>query len=369
MNYALLKNPKTYIIVDKDKTESENDVNRENYEAIIPLHNKCISISQCYKKNISNITISNTLYPTIIQQNGTIGTKIKNMNNVISLKKRRSQLNKKHDTYIKNTNDKDMSYKNDWLNAFYSFAKSFAPIKFEKPIRKNEIENINFEKKVHATDLSTGLSLENNYKVKGNKNVECFNYSMCNISQNELTSNYNVKHTTELNKNIETRNNIYSNKTQITNHHNVINFIQINTKNEPIKIIYNDKKKLENRKYVSIKNDSLANKVETLNKTNIKINDESDKINVDPRINHECVLKNDTSLSLIDDRNKITVGGLKQNNKISNNLGQYMNNINVTNPLINNKIKKKKKKKKSVGTCFLSLNNFSCQFLISCNKT
>ncbi|SBT01304.1 conserved Plasmodium protein, unknown function [Plasmodium ovale curtisi] len=356
MNSVLFKNKNLYSEWDEtDKIINKNIVFKEKNEAIIPLENKRIVLPHCYRRCIIKNTFSDILSPIDVQfSNNILNTNFKNTNKVFSLR------NKKI-TYQKSVNTKDSKDENDETVIYESPMKPFVNINFENNIMGKTMKNECFETKIY----DTYANLENTNERSVNENLKYIDYAIGNVMKYTHLKSFQVENVPKSKNSLVITNNTYTNKAQMVSCSGVISvqFIK-RTVNSEIK--YENKEQLKNNKCILIEDDNIINQIKTFGNYNTKLNKKLVKNSVSFN-NNESALKKKQTLSLAGSHKKALARNSKQNNTMGNRSGQHLNVFDDVNPLNNKKIKKRGKK--NIGTCFFSLNNFSCQFLMSCDKT
>ncbi|SBT36463.1 conserved Plasmodium protein, unknown function [Plasmodium ovale wallikeri] len=355
MNSVLFKNKNLYSKWDeKDKIINKNIIFKEKNEDIIPLENKRIVLPHCYRRRIIRNAFSDILSPIDVQfSNNILNTNLENTNKVFPLR------NKKI-TYQESVNTKDYKDENDEIVVYENPMEPFANNNFENNIMGKTMKNKCFETKIY----DTYANLENTNECSVNENLKYIDYAIGNVMKYTHLKKFQVENAPISKNSLVITNNTYTNKAQMVSCSGVI-FVQfIRTVNSEVK--HGNKEQLKNNKCILIEDNNIINQIKTFDNYNTKLNKKLDKYSVSFN-NNESALKKKQPLSLVGAHKKVLARNSKQNNTMVNRSGQHLNVFDDVNPLNNKKIKKRGKK--NIGTCFFSLNNFSCEFLMSCDKT
>ncbi|CAG9474992.1 unnamed protein product [Plasmodium vivax] len=363
MNMLLSKNKKSNGEV--DKIMNEHIVFTETHESIIPLENKRVAIPFCYSNYIINNSFSKILRPIDARHSDVFNTNFKGVNNVFSLRNKNKKTKNKKDMYEKKGNTKYHEPQNVDTNMFERNVEPFNLINFEGHSKVKPLQNTCSEGEM-CTIYS---NLQNTNTHRAIRKLEHFDYLMYNVIKNEQEKKSQLKKNIESKNNIIIVNNLYSNRTQMVDNR-TLNLVQINkhiVNSERIREENN--RKLQDSKCSLIENDNVMNQIKMSNGYNAKKDRKSSAKSGkedDLLVDYENGLRKEQSLSIIDAHKKTVAGGIKGNTDQYSALGQH-DIFDDIDPLINEKIKKRKKK--NTGTCFFSLNNFSCHFLMTCDKT
>ncbi|GAW81449.1 hypothetical protein, conserved [Plasmodium gonderi] len=363
MNLLLHKNEKPDNKM--KKTINEHVVFKENYESIIPLENKRIAIPFCYSKCPINNSFSKILLPIYARRGDIFNINSKNASKVFFLRNKKKRSQNKKDMCEKKGDRKYIELQNVDANIFETNAGSFNSVNFESHAKENLLRNTFSKGKICSTCSNLQNTNTRNRKTK----LDRFDYLMCNVINNKHKKNFKLHKTLGPQSNITVINNIYSNQMKIVDNR-ALTFVQISKNVVNSETMNENRRNSQDTKCALVKNDYLMNKLKIYNdynaKKDMKSFTKSDK--GDYPFNCESELRKKHPSSIIDaQQEKIVTENIKWNNEKNNDLRQYNDIFDDLNPLINGK--KKKKVKKNVGTCFFRLNNFSCHFLTSCDKT
>ncbi|KAI4839714.1 hypothetical protein MKS88_001615 [Plasmodium brasilianum] len=352
MNLQLFKNKK--LSSDMYKTKNESNLSKEQNEAIIVPENKRIVLPSYYNYCIMNSCILTILSTVDTRYINVINANSKNASNLFSLRKKTQSKNKKG-TY-KSSNNKDRKHQYDKTSVCENCVGSYNSIQYKNNIKHKSLKNICFEGKMPITYSN----LENTNTGKVNENLEYVNYFMYNAFKNEHMN------TVPKSKNSNSIvNNPYPNRIQMTNYSG-IKCAQFNKKIANSQIRRENNEILKNNTCIMTEHYNLKDNIKFYNDSNIKLNKNLGDMEI-LHINYEDKSKKNQCLSLTDYHKKDIEKSVKQNNEIDNGSSQHFSIFHHVNPLFDKKIKKQKKN--YMGACFLSLNSFSCQFLMSCDKT
>ncbi|ANQ08692.1 Uncharacterized protein PCOAH_00030700 [Plasmodium coatneyi] len=364
MNLSLCKYKKSNGEV--DKIMNEHRVFTETRESIIPLENKRVAIPSCYSKYIINNAFSKILRPIDVRHSDVFNTNFKGTNNVFSLRNKKKKTKNKEDMYEKKGNTKHHNPQNVDTNMFERNVEPFNSANFEGHSKVKPLQNTCSEKEI----CSIYSNLPNTNTHKAIRKLEHFDYLMYNVIKNEHKKKLQLKKNIESKNNITIINNLYSNRTQMVDN-GTLNLVQIN-KNivNSERMCEENKRKLQDTKCALMENDNVMNQIKMSNGYNAKKDRKSSAKSGkedDLLVDSENELRKEQSLSMIDAHKKSVAGSIKGNTDQRNALGQHYDILDDIDTLINEKIKKRKKK--NIGTCSFSLNNFSCHFLMTCDKT
>ncbi|CDU18807.1 conserved Plasmodium protein, unknown function [Plasmodium yoelii] len=341
-----------------EKNKVKDNAFKEKNESIIPRKNEQIVPSHCYRNCTVQNTLSGILKPVEIPYNDLLNSNTKDIPNIIFLRKNINVSNHKNNKHQKTRNN-DIKDQNNLPNVCNNIVESHPLINYENFVIKKTLKNIFFQRKI-SNAYSTA---EITNKSKPNAKFEGFDYAMYNGTKNEHVNKLPIIKLLESKNNFTIPNNTYLNSIKTLNYNNII-YYDINKKNFSPKTRNINKDIIQNYSAMCIENDNcLVNEFK-----NIK-DDNNKKINVKSRenhilcVDHENVFKNN-SLSLIETHENGMERTLNKNNAVHRSV--ELKTLDDLNPL-NKRIKKAKKK--NGGACFCSFNNFSFQFLMSCDKT
>ncbi|CRG97883.1 conserved Plasmodium protein, unknown function [Plasmodium gallinaceum] len=349
MNSLLFKNKASNNEMDK--------IFNENNEAIISIENKKIVFPHKFKKCIIQNAFSSVLSPLKIEHNNIL-TKNSKISNIFSPRKKKTKLKNREDIYKKEASvkyNKEISFSN---NINLCNMELFDNNNFESQINNKIMKKKFFERNFY----SKYSNLENFSTDEVNDILENYDYSTNYIIKNRDFKDFQGKHDSKLTNKIGNINNLYSNKIQIINYN--INFVEHNSVVNPI-IQHECNRKFPNGKWI-MENDKINKEIKTFHNCNITADTKLNREN-SIYVNCENELQKIHSLSLKDMDTKVTGDSIKQVSEVVDTSRQHFSICDDISPLIKKKIKKGKKKNK--GACFFNLNNFSCQFLMSCSKT
>ncbi|CAA9988734.1 conserved Plasmodium protein, unknown function [Plasmodium knowlesi strain H] len=363
MNLFLCKHKKSNGEV--DKIMKEHRVFTETRESIIPLENKRVVIPFCYSKYIINNTFSKILSPIDARHSDVFNTNFKGTNNVFSLRNKKKTKSKK-DIYGKKGITEDHESQNVDTNMFERNVEPFNSVNFEGHSKVKSLQNACSEEEM----CSIYSNLQNTNTYRAIRKLEHFDCLMYNVSKNEHAKKLQLKTNIESKNNITIINNLYSNRTQMVDN-GTLNLVQIN-KNivNSERICEGNNRTLQDNKCSLMENDIVMNQIKMSNSYNAKKDGKSSAKSGkqdDSLVDSENELRKEQSVSTIDAHKKSIAGSIKGNTDQHNVLGQHCDILDDIDTLINEKIKKRKKK--NIGTCSFSLNNFSCHFLMTCDKT
>ncbi|CXI61278.1 conserved Plasmodium protein, unknown function [Plasmodium berghei] len=341
-----------------EKNNVKDNAFKEKNESIIPRKNKQIMPSHCYRNCIVQNTFSGILKPVEIQYNDLLNPNTKSIHNIIFLRKNIDVSNHKNNKHQK-TRSNDNKDQNNLPNVC-NIVESHPLIDHENFVIKKTLKNMFFQRKINNAYSTTEIT----NKSKPNAKFEGFDYAMYNGTKNEHVNKLPVIKLIESKNNFTISNNTYLNSIKTLNYSSII-YCDINKRNLSPKTRNINKDIIKNYSDMCIENDNvLVNEFK-----NIK-DDNNKKINVKSRenhilcVDHENVFKNN-SLSLIETHENYMERTLSENNAVHRSV--YFKTLDNLNPFLNKRIKKAKKK--NGGACFCSFNNFSFQFLMSCDKT
>ncbi|EUD68230.1 hypothetical protein C922_01249 [Plasmodium inui San Antonio 1] len=364
MNFLLCKNKKSNGEV--YKIMNEHRVFTETPESIIPLENKTVAIPFCYSKYIINNSLSKILRPIDARHSDVFNKNFKGTNNVFSLRKKKNKIKNKKDIYEKKGNTKGHEPQNVDTNMFETHVEPFNLVNFEGQSKVKPLQNTCSEGEM----CSIYSNLQNTNTHRATRQLENFDYLMYNVIKNEHEKKLQLKKNIKSRNNITIINNLYANRTQMVDK-GTLNIVQIN---ENIvnseRICEENNRKLQDTKCSLMENDNVMNQIKMSNCYNAKKDRETSSKSGkedDLLVDSENELRKEHSLSMIDAHKRNVIGSIKGNTDQYNALGHHYDIFDDIDPLINEKIKKRKKK--NIGTCSFSLNNFSCHFLMTCNKT
>ena len=354
----------------KNKKKKKKNNNENNHNEI---NNKNNNLNQ-FNKEINN--------------NNNINNKIKNENN--------NKVIINNNDNIKSVNEKKIKIKKDDFYLFPTNNKSHHKKKNKKDKKNNE------EK--------TEININNNsIKIEDNNNISNNNLTNDNLSNNNLTNNNENKNNINepiienknkisplenitiindnnlnINQNFQTKN--YNENLQIENLNNVPNTIN------SINIEENEKKKKEKKYKIKKSHKKRNQKLQEDNRFSMNFNVNSTPL-LEVELTNNFSQTNDSTLSTQDNlsqnviisKNFNYVNNLPynnnnnnnnfidqnnipfNNNNNNNNLSQFLNSINVNNPIINNYYLIENKHN-SNSTSFQNNNNFFPSKVISQNK-
>ncbi|KJP85565.1 hypothetical protein AK88_04786 [Plasmodium fragile] len=349
-----------------DKIMNEHRVFTETRESIIPLENKTVAIPFCYSKYIINNSFTKILHPIDARHSDIFNTNFKGTNNVFSLRNKKQKTKNKKDMYEKKGNTKNHEPQNVDTNMFETNVEPFNSVNFESHSKVKPLQNTCSEGEM----CSIYSNLQNTNTHGAIRKLEHFDYLMYNVIKNEQEKKLQLKKHIKSKNNITIINNLYSNTTQMVDN-GTLNLVQIN-KNivNSERISEENNRKLQDTKYSLLEKHNVMNQIKMSNgytaKKNRKSSAKSGKEH-DLLVDSENELRREQSLSMIDAHKKNVGGIIKGNTDQYNASEQHYEIFDDMRTLINGKIKKRKKK--NLGTCLFSLNNFSCYFLMTCDKT
>ncbi|CRH00561.1 conserved Plasmodium protein, unknown function [Plasmodium relictum] len=341
---------------------SNNEMDKiNNNEAIIPIENKRIVFPFNFKKYIIQNTLFNIASPLNIEHNDTLTKNSKISNNIFSPRKKKEKLKNGKDTQKKRVNIKDSKKLNYNRNTYPNNVELFNNNNFETQINDEIMKENFFERNFHykCSNLES-IPMEEVSNISENYDYFSTNYMI----KDRGLKKFQGKNVSELNNRNCNINNVYSNERQIIIYNN-INLIEHNNIVNSV-VNHGYKEKFQNSKWIMMKDDKMKKKIKTYRDFSIKMDKKLNKESV-PYINCENELQRIQPLSLKDIDTIVTRSNIKQANEVVDNSRRHFSISGNISPVISKNIKKRKKK--NMGACFFNLNNFSCQFLISCNKT
>ncbi|KEG02774.1 conserved Plasmodium protein, unknown function [Plasmodium vinckei vinckei] len=340
-----------------EKTKADDNAFKEKNESIIPRKNEQIVLSHRYRNCIMHNTFSDTLKPVEIQYNDLLNANTKGMHNIIFLRKSIDVSNRKNDKHPKKRNS-DNKGQNNLPNVCNNIVESHPLIDYENLVMKKALKNFFFQRKISNIYSITEIT----NKSKSNTNFEGFDYAVYSGTKNEHADKFPIIKSLESKNNYTIPNTAHLNSIETLNYSNII-YCEINKRNFNPKTRNINKDVIKNNSNMCIENDNcLVNKFKNIKGNNRKINVKSRENHISC-VDHETIFKNN-SLSLIETHENDMEKRLKENDVVHPSV--KLETLDDLNPFLNKKIKKAKKK--NGGACFCSFNNFSFQFLMSCDK-
>ncbi|SCN60956.1 conserved Plasmodium protein, unknown function [Plasmodium chabaudi chabaudi] len=341
-----------------EKIKVDDNAFKEKNESIIPRKNEQIVLSHRYRNCAMHNTCSDILKPVEIQYNDLLNANAKSIHNIIFLRKSINVLNHENDKHPKKRNS-DNKGQNNLPNVCNNIVESHTLIDYENFVIKKTLKNFFFQRKINNTYSTTELTS----KSKPNANFEGFECAMYSGTKNDHADKFSIIKFLESQNNSTIPNTAYLNSIKTINYNNII-YCDINKRNFNPKTRNINKDITKNYSNMCIENDNcLVNEFKNIKDNNKKIDVKSRENHI-LCVDHETIFKNN-SLSLIETHENAMEKRLKENNGVHPSV--KLKTLDDLNPFLNKKIKKAKKK--NGGACFCSFNNFSFQFLMSCDKT
>ncbi|VTZ69095.1 conserved Plasmodium protein, unknown function [Plasmodium chabaudi chabaudi] len=341
-----------------EKIKVDDNAFKEKNESIIPRKNEQIVLSHRYRNCAMHNTCSDILKPVEIQYNDLLNANAKSIHNIIFLRKSINVLNHENDKHPKKRNS-DNKGQNNLPNVCNNIVESHTLIDYENFVIKKTLKNFFFQRKINNTYSTTELTS----KSKPNANFEGFECAMYSGTKNDHADKFSIIKFLESQNNSTIPNTAYLNSIKTINYNNII-YCDINKRNFNPKTRNINKDITKNYSNMCIENDNcLVNEFKNIKDNNKKIDVKSRENHI-LCVDHETIFKNN-SLSLIETHENAMEKRLKENNGVHPSV--KLKTLDDVNPFLNKKIKKAKKK--NGGACFCSFNNFSFQFLMSCDKT
>ncbi|SCM22181.1 conserved Plasmodium protein, unknown function [Plasmodium chabaudi adami] len=341
-----------------EKIKVDDNAFKEKNESIIPRKNEQIVLSHRYRNCAMHNTCSDILKPVEIQYNDLLNANTKSIHNIIFLRKSIDVSNHENDKHPKKRNS-DNKGQNNLPNVCNNIVESHTLIDYENFVIKKTSKNFFFQRKINNTYSTTELTS----KSKPNANFEGFECAMYSGTKNGHADKFSIIKFLESQNNSTIPNTAYLNSIKTINYNNII-YCDINKRNFNPKTRNINKDITKNYSNMCIENDNcLVNEFKNIKDNNKKIDVKSRENHI-LCVDHETIFKNN-SLSLIETHENAMEKRLKENNGVHPSV--KLKTLDDLNPFLNKKIKKAKKK--NGGACFCSFNNFSFQFLMSCDKT
>ncbi|SPJ08952.1 conserved Plasmodium protein, unknown function [Plasmodium sp. DRC-Itaito] len=334
-----------------NEIRNANDKFNKYSRSIIPMeHNMIVFPCKCKTSIIKN-TFLDILSPMKIPLCKVNNTNVQNTNNVFYLRKKKKTLKCENILKKNKGNSKNDKEQNDnpitCLNNLKSFNSNYLDT---YSIIGGTYKNTYFKNKMDNKYCT--IEIEQKYDII-NEDKNQLDYYMYVVMKNQH-KNYlplnNIPYIEKQIMNCRDLNSVYTNKNI------VIPEIQ-----------YKHNKKSKITKCDLIEYNCINDSTNSFFNLNTEISNTLVKDNMISRIINENELKKNQSLSLIDNHKKSIARNISEkNNQIISNSKQHFNIFDDIRPSIKKNIKKKKK---NLGVCYLNLNNLSCQFLMSCDKT
>ncbi|KYO02303.1 hypothetical protein PGSY75_0510700 [Plasmodium gaboni] len=335
-----------------NEIRNDNDQFNKYSRSIIPMEHKMIVFPCECKTSIIKNAFLDILSPMKIPFCKINNTNVQNTNNVFSLGKKNKTLKCENILNQNKGNTKNDKEQKDnpirCLNNLKSFNSNYLDT---YSINGRTYKNTYFKNKMDNKYFT--LEIEQKYDII-NKDKNPFDYYMYVAMKNQHRHYLPLKNIPYIEKqimNYRDLNSVYTNKNIVI---------------PEIQYKHNKKSKITKRDLIEY--NCIKDNTNNFFNLNTEISNTLVKDNMISRIINENELKKNQSLSSIDGHKKSIERNISEKgNQIIYTSKQHFNIFDDISPSIKKNIKKKKKK--NLGVCYFNLNNLSCQFLMTCDKT